>query len=459
MKIPESPPSFSHILGDIEKLDTKKLMLLVGSSVGPCDDQGRYLHWDKLKHIQPPPDYDSELYWLATKQARVKIFEDLPFKDKKQLPFKFCVPPSVLRDILWISENATGAIKADPRITDPSTKQTYLINSLIEESISSSQLEGASTTRKIAKEMIRTEREPENNSERMILNNYLAMKFIREFKGDRLTSSMIFELHKILTQGTLSKQNKGKAGVFRDKEDNIGVYSFNDVLIHTPPIADELPQRLQLICDFANKADEDDATFYPPIIRAITIHFMIGYDHPFVDGNGRLARALFYWVMAKENYWLMEYISLSRVLKKAEAQYVLAYLHTETDDNDVTYFIIHQLAAIKNAITDLHAHLKLKSSELRQAEEALLDSPLQGVLNSRQLSLLKHALKNPGAEFTIKSHKNSHGITYQTARTDLLKLSDNYNILNKYQRGRAHIFIAPRNLRVLISEVKLAKEI
>jgi Fic family protein len=451
MRVPLTPPSKDRVLEIIKEADPERIMLLLGSSVGPCDEKGRYLHWDKLRHLTPPEGYDSELYWLAIRQAREKLAKTLPFKDVEGKAFTYSVPDMVMRDILWISEHATGAIEADARISDAKTKQAYLINSLIEEAINSSQLEGASTTRRVAKDMLRTGRAPKDHSEKMILNNHNAMLFIREYKEETLTKSMIFELHKILTEDTLDKEDAHKAGTFRAIEDDIRVYSHDDILLHTPPKAAGLDERLQAICDFANKVGEDDTTYIPPIIRAIIVHFMIAYDHPFVDGNGRTARALFYWIMAKEGYWLMEYISISKVLKKAPAQYMHAYLHTETDSNDSTYFIVHQLDAIKSAITDLHKYLATESSQLREAEQVLENSPLQGALNYRQLGILKHALETPGTEYSIKGHKKSHGISYQTARTDLLKLSDEFKILKKYKVGKSDVFIAPPNLRDLIT--------
>lgn len=454
MRVPLTPPPRDRLMEIIKENNAEKLIKVFGGDVGPCDEKGRYLHWDKLRHLPTPEGFDSELYWLAMKQARNQISRALPFQDKSLNPMGYCLPDTVMREILWISENATGAIEADARVTDARTKQSYLINSLIEEAINSSQLEGASTTRRVAKEMIRTGRKPKDHSEQMIFNNHNALLFIRDFKDEILTPSMVFELHKILTDKTLDEEDKHKAGAFREDSDQICVYSHDDVLLHTPPKEKELPARLQKICDFANKVGEDDNTYIPPIIRAIIIHFMIGYDHPFVDGNGRTARALFYWVMAKEGYWLMEYISISRVLKKAPAQYMYAYLYSETDDNDVTYFLIHQLKVIKEAITDLHEYLAMKSTQLREAESSLENSTLQGQLNHRQLSILKNALENPGAEYTIKSHQTSHGVTYQTARTDLLKLSDKFKVLNKYKIGKKDIFIAPANLREIISEHK-----
>ncbi|MCV6609172.1 MAG: Fic family protein [Amphritea sp.] len=455
MRVPQSPPLL-HESMDAWGEDNlhENLMLILQSQQGPCDAKGRYLHWEKLRHLSPPKGYSSELFWLSMKEARKKISKQLPFNDKHSNSFQFCIPDSVMRDILWISENATGAIEADAKITDDRTKRTYLINSLIEEAISSSQLEGAATTRRVAKEMLRTGREPEDHSEKMILNNHKAMMFIREYKDEDLTPSIIFEIHKILTEGTLDTADISKAGAFREKEDDICVFSKEDVLLHVPPKASELNSRLQAVCDFANKVNEQGTTYIPPIIRAIVIHFMIGYDHPFVDGNGRTARALFYWMMAKEGYWLMEYISISRVIKKAPAKYMYAYLHTETDTNDVTYFIIHQLEVIKQAIEDLHTYLADKAKKLRETEIMLENSPLQGELNYRQLNVLKNAIKNPGAEYTINSHKTSHGVTYQTARTDLLKLSDHFNLLKKYKVGKKDVFISPANLREIIHSYK-----
>ena len=458
MKIPVIPP----ILPDITQFDWNdpdtphKVSLIFDSSIGPTDKKGRYLHWDKLRHLNPPQGYTPELYWHAIHQARTRISKPLPFKDKHGNPFTFCLPDSVIKDMLWISENATGAIKADGKVDDNNTRQTYLINTLIEEAISSSQLEGASTTRRVAKEMIRSGRAPKSHSEKMIYNNYHAMTFIREMKHEDLTPSMVFELHRILTYDTLEERDKNKAGTFRDKSDDICVFSLEDELLHIPPNAKELPKRLQLLCDFVNSRDteKDYGVYIPAILKAIIVHFMLGYDHPFVDGNGRTARALFYWIMSREKFWLMEYLSISRIIKKAPAQYMQAFLYTETDDNDMTYFITHQMDVIRKAINDLHQYLDEKVRQQRETEHILEKSRLKGLLNHRQTSLLYHALKNPGTEYTIKGHKNSHGVVYQTARNDLLDLSEQYGLLRKFKSKKTDVFIAPAELEKLIMKYK-----
>jgi len=208
-----------------------------------------------------------------------------------------------------------------------------------------------------------------------------------------------------------------------------------------------------MICEFANNSAESE--FIHPVIKAITLHFMIGYDHPFVDGNGRTARALFYWAMARHGYWLMEFVSISSIIKHAPAKYGKAYLHTETDENDLTYFLIHQIEVIKEGITSLHEYLGRKAEELEDAEKLLDHSKAKGKLNHRQLSLLKHALKHPDTIYKIQEHQSSHAISYQTARTDLLKMSDELNLLRKRKYGNSFVFVSPPDLRKKLSDKKL----
>jgi Fic family protein len=181
---------------------------------------------------------------------------------------------------------------------------------------------------------------------------------------------------------------------------------------------------------------------------------MLAYDHPFVDGNGRTARALFYWQMAREKYWLIEFTSISQIIKETPAKYARAFLYTETDENDVTYFIMHQLQVIQRAIEQLHAYLARKTQELKSAAQLLEKTKLDGVLNHRQLALLENALKEPNAIYSIREHQNVHGVAYQTARTDLLMMADELNLLHKVKDGRSFIFLSPPDLRQRLEDFR-----
>lgn len=444
MKKPIKPPEEGSIWSGI----TEEIFLLFVQQNQPVDDKGRYIHWDKLRYLTPPTGLTSEQWWLSIKQARRALYKPFPLDDLEGKIFKFALPDEIQRQLHWLDRYAAGSIQASEAITNKQSRNTYLIRSLVEEAINSSQLEGASTTRDVAKEMIRQSREPEDLSERMILNNYRAMQFIRDIKEEPLTPAIVFELHRILTEDTLDKPDA--AGQFRKEEDDIHVVDeTTNEYLHTPPSADELPERLQRLCDFANESagDENNSVFMHPIVRAIGLHFALAYDHPFYDGNGRTARALFYWAMAKDGYWLMEFISISEAIKKAPVQYGRAFLLTETDDNDLTYFLLHQLGVIHQAVESLHAYLDEKAKTVSEVEQALENnSRLKGRLNFRQLALLRHALKNPRFTYVVHEHKQSHGVSYDVARTDLLFMADTLGLLDKSKKGRQYYFVSPMNL-------------
>lgn len=443
MKIPVLPPAANTILQSTLARDSELGMRLL-TGLGALDTQGRYLHWDKLRHLPTPQDISSEQWWAGIKLARRNLYHTLPLFDKGKQHFNYCIPDNILQELHWLDRHAAGSIQAKEAITSPHTRNTYLIRSLIEEAINSSQLEGASTTRNVAKEMIRQNRKPRDKSEQMILNNYQAMEFIREIKEEQLTPSIVFELQRIVTQNTLDDETM--AGRFRSDKDDIHVVdNQSQTILHTPPLANELPERLNNLCEFANTAGYlESNTFLHPVVKAIILHFMLAYDHPFCDGNGRTARALFYWGMAKQGYWLTEFVSISKVIKRAPAQYGKAFLYTETDDNDVTYFIIHQLQVIHQAIEALHIYLDKKAKCINDAEQLLqTNDRLRGKLNFRQLALLRHALKHPRFAYVVQEHQQSHGVSYDVARKDLLEMSDELKLLVKTKEGKRYLFIVP----------------
>lgn len=401
------------------------------------------MHWDKLKHLKPPADVTSEEYWIGTKLARQSLLKPLPFQDTQGNPFRFGMPDNVLRLVHQIDQQAGGYLPTRYPLPLPQERDVYLIRSLIEEAVHSSLLEGAATTYRVAKDMLRQGRKPRNRSERMVSNNFEAMQFIRQHLEEELTPHLILSLHRMVTEGTLDHPDA--AGKLRTPEDDIHIVDVYSQLLHTPPAAAELPERLSHLCAFANDTDENN--FIHPVIRAIVLHFMLGYDHPFVDGNGRTARALFYWAVSRQGYWLLEFTSISQIIKKAPAQYARAFLHTETDENDTTYFLIHQLEMIHQAIHSLHEYLQTKATELRLTEELLTRSRLKGDLNQRQLDLLRYALKHPDKIYTIQEHQTLHGVSYETARTDLLHLADDLQLLQKHKVGKGFVFIVPQDFQ------------
>lgn len=436
MKKPKTPPDWNHAWGNV--LSDPNRLAAVMASVGVRAPPQSYFHWNDLIRRTPPEGLSLEEWWVSLKMRRNIDYRTVPLRGKQGNEFQYVTTDSMIECLHYIDMGAGGKIELPEPITNRESRDRYSVSSLMEEAITSSQIEGAVTTRKAAKEMLQTRRAPRDHGEKMVLNNFLTMRHIGKLRNQLLTPDTVFEVHRLMTEGTLDDSTA--AGRFRRGDEEIVVTDIDGEIYHDPPPANELPERLRRLCDFANGVTP--GPFLHPVLRAIILHFWLAYDHPFVDGNGRTARALFYWCMLHNGYWLFEYLSISRVIYKSRSGYYRAFLYTESDDNDLTYFLLHQVDVIQKSINELHEYIRLSADR---------DREMQGKLhalrrfNHRQQALITHALRHPTTFYTIAGHQLSHEVTYQTARNDLLTLANDH-ILEMTKSGKKMEFTPAPNL-------------
>src|SRR5262249_29767139 len=151
------------------------------------------------------------------------------------------------------------------------------------------------------------------------------------------------------------------------------------------PDRDFIDQELPKLMKFAN--DEHDQVFIHPLLKAIMVHFWIGLLHPFEDGNGRLARILFYWYMLRKGYWAFSYLSLSERLLKSSQQYAMAYIYTEQDGYDLNYFIHYNVEKLKLTRQHFRYVLQKKLDETKQVAQLIQSAH---PFNERQINLLQY---------------------------------------------------------------------
>lgn len=374
--------------------------------------ESEYLHWDKVKYLGFKKN-DINL-WKEIKLIRKLISKKFVLNTKHPISLEYGVNDFLQQKLHYLDFNFGAGLQKEQLLSDLD-KHQYLSNALMEESIFSSMIEGATTTRVKAKDMLRKGKKPNNKSEQMILNNYKTIQYISENKSEEITIHKLFEIHKLVTENTLEEEN---CGVFRNTNDVLVMNQITGEIVHTPPSFKELEELMQSFCDFFNNNPKEE--FIHPIVKASILHFLIGYIHPFVDGNGRTARALFYWYLLKNGYWLTEYLSISRVILKTKTQYEKAYIYSEIDEMNVSYFIHYQVKVLTQAFEDLKDYLSEKKKEENKLNKYLKVSNI----NERQAQILYWIEDDANRYFSVKEIENIFSVTNQTARTDIEELVD-----------------------------------
>ena len=387
----------------------------------------KYYYWEKLLYMDTPKDISKEDIWFLMKFERNKEFKEILIGDYK---FKFNLTNYISKKLHEFDLNLGGNLTNDKLISSDD-KDRFLLSSILEESINSSRLEGASTTIEVAKDMILNKKRPKDKNQKMILNNYLGMRKILDLKGQKLTKEILFKLHRTITQGTLEKDSY--VGKFRETNEIKIIDKTTGDIFHTPPNYEELDQLIEDFCDFYN--NEQDY-FIHPIVKANILHFLFGFIHPFYDGNGRCARCIFFLFLISKNYWLFEYLSISRIIIKSPAQYAKAYIYGELDENDLTYFIKYKVEKIDLALKDLKSYINRKLEEKQNSMKFL---KFDGV-TERQAEILGLYENDKNRKFSVLEISKRFVITKQTARVDLENLS-NLNFLTRKKSGNQILFL------------------
>ncbi len=430
MRLPEKSPQWKELFKN-KKEKVLNTLTDPGLFAMVLEYNKKYLYWSELKH-RIKNSNQREAVWVVMKLMRDGKEQNCAYK---QIKLKYCLLSEISRKLHYFDKQLAGNIASQTSALG--LEEKYIISSLMEEAIASSMIEGAATTRKVAKEMLREKRKPKNRSEKMILNNFIAMEEISERKNLELTPQFLLDIQKIVTKETLD--NKVDEGAFRDNNDIVvsdGIES--DKIAHIPPDFKKIPNLIDELCRFANSESED---FVHPIIKGIIIHFLIGYIHPFNDGNGRTARSIFYWYMLSRGYWLFEYLAVSRRIVRSRKEYDLAYLYSEYDELDLTYFIKYNIECIDDSLNDLLKYIKDKQKEQKEIRN-IIDEKLG--LNVRQIDIVRKFRQEPDKLFTIKEIKTSYGVTYATARADLLSLTNKKIIIKKIV-GKEFIFVLDKS--------------
>ena len=401
----ESPPT----------INTDLLAVAVGKMRDPevmsavSEINQKYLYWSDIKYKKVGSLTAKEL-WAVVRLSRYSLYASVWPKYNISVPVT-----NHTQEMCHDFDMNFGGTWGTESIIPQDGRERFLTSSVMEEAIASSQIEGASTTRRVAKDMLRRNISPRTRAEQMIHNNYAAIRYITENKGVPLTTDMVLRLHEIMTENTLDNPND--AGHFRMSNDIVVQNNVSGEVVHTPPDYTEIPGFIESLCAFANTSGTG-SFFLHPIIKAIYIHFLVAYYHPFTDGNGRTARALFYWFMLKSGYWLTEYLSISRIIYRSKSSYENAFLYAESDGNDIGYFISYNLRVLKLAFEELKNYIEIKIAQKQRS----LDILSIGGINHRQATILSMYRDNPTLALSVNDLVAKFSVSKPTVNSDIIPL-------------------------------------
>jgi len=430
--MPHDPPSIKFETLLLHSPTSEWVSLLADERVGAWN--WPYRPWRKVRPMARQANLDAEQAWTALKSLRLGMWSPLPLHQANGRRFGLCQPPQMSEALHRIDRALGGGGAAtlfspDGPLADTDLQRRIVVRSLMDEAIDSSRIEGAVTTRKKALELLRSGGAPRSKSDRMIVNNWQAMQWIKSRIDRPLDVETLLKLQAILVEGTLDVEATGR---LRTEADQVVIEDERtQEVVFTPPSAIGLEQRLVSLCEFAN-SDHSGRNFLHPVMKACVLHFMIGYEHPFVDGNGRTARAAFYWSALRSGYRIFEYLVVSELILKAFAKYPQAFIDTEDDDGDMTYFVAFKLGVIERAIDRFNDYLTREQSQIERSLAMLKRHP---GLNLRQRLLLEHSLRHPKDDYTARSHAAANAVTAMTARADLEGLLKR-KLLSTYKVGK-----------------------
>ena len=388
---------------------------------------------DKLLEKYVSEEYSTKkalLYKVPLQIRKTNFFEEIqkmrretaiqtPLKDVTGTNLWFNITEKIVENINVVEQNAM--IKLDAYIPE-GMHGKVLEDVLLEEALSSSAIEGAFSTKKRVRELIKKKLSPIEKSEKMLVNNFKALEYILDNIHKPLDREFLFRIWGMITEGALEEGSITNS--YRDDDVHVE-NAFENV--YTAPNCDEVPAMMADLINYFNMVDDT-----PPIVKASIIHFYFVYVHPFFDGNGRTARALAALYLIKSNYEFFKFISISTILQDKRNAYYKVILDSETHEGDITYFIeFYTKLLVETVETMLNKYITEYFIEFLDAKEM--------ELNERQIKVLKILLQAKDTSVNAKKYMKLTSVTQETARTDLNGLVD-LHLLDKAAVKRSHEF-------------------
>lgn len=197
-----------------------------------------------------------------------------------------------------------------------------------------------------------------------------------------INEELIKHLHKLTVEKILSKE---QTGVFR-KTQVVVKNSITGEVSFRPPMAVAVPFQIKDLLEFVNSKEEDTH----PVLKSGAVHYELVRIHPFLDGNGRVARAFATLILYKEGYDIRKFFSLEEYFDKNATEYYEALQSVEKNDGNLTFWLEYFTLGLSIELSKIRQKVETISVD-GKLREKLGGAPL--LLSARQLKIIEYIQK------------------------------------------------------------------
>lgn len=262
-------------------------------------------------------------------------------------------------------------------------------------------------------------------SKQEVINYLDVLQNIGNYSEDGdITEQMILKLHKDVTNRTLNDP------VYEGKYRDIQVYVVNGMkeIVFTPPTPNDIPEQIKNFIEWLNSVDSKDIH---PVVAAGIAHYEFVRIHPFVDGNGRTARALATLILYLKKFDIKRFFTLDDFYDNDRPAYYAALNSVDPETLDITDWLEYFLKGVLTSISRVKEQILLISPE--QQKKGLKG---QIELNERQIMIME-SISTRG-KITSAEIQNMFNISRQAAHKEIKKLLDMDLIEKKGESKSTH---------------------
>jgi Fic family protein len=161
-----------------------------------------------------------------------------------------------------------------------------------------------------------------------------------------------------------------------------------DEIVFRPPAHIEVPFLME---DFFDWLNATEAKKLHPVLRAGIAHYYLTAVHPFIEGNGRTARAFATLILFAEGYDIKKFFSLEEYFDKDAERYYRALMtsdkqHQSLERRDLTDWLEYFTQAMAVELTRIKEQIKRLSMDVKVKRRVGYQIPL----NERQIKLMEY---------------------------------------------------------------------